>query len=255
MKVKFTLATVTSVLALGIGSQAMATPANPGYDVTQEKAMVAGTPSIQVGESAAGHHGTGGLPAVGVGTLYNGMMVSIGGFVTDKYQDANGIAVVSAKTAKLPPSHSGMGAFNFAQVASDPVYFGEWSATGVVGDTTHTAFYAGKDVTINMPEAGVATYVVKGVSQYTGDNLLSGTLNADFGQKTLEGSLKNTDMLLTISANITGSYFEKPGGAVTGGLSGDVRGEFFGNAAASLAGIAQFNSDHTKDTAFGGTKQ
>lgn len=251
MKYKLMNSVIVTALALGVIVQASATV---GSD-TSKKEMEPGVPYIQVGASAAGHHGVGDLPAVGVSTLYNGMMVSIGGFVVSKYQDANDIAVVSATTAKLPPSHAGMGAFNFAQVASDPVYFGEWSSTGVPGDTTHTAFYAGKDVTTNMPVAGIATYVVKGVSQYTGNNLLNGTLTADFGKTILAGSMTNADMTISINnAKIDLQTARFSGEASANGLAGTTTGHFFGDAAAAVAGVASF-SDHTKDTAFGGSKQ
>ena len=57
-----------------------------------------------------------------------------------------------------------------------------WAKTASVTDITHQSYYVGKDVTSTLPTDS-ATYTVTGISQYSGDNLLSGTFDVDFFHK------------------------------------------------------------------------
>ncbi|PHM50480.1 Slam-dependent surface lipoprotein [Xenorhabdus miraniensis] len=214
------------------------------------------TPSyITVGETELGsgpHGGKSGEPGIGVSSVYSGQITGFAGLTRMASADNNGIHNISM--AGAPGTHSGMGVFHFSKVANADVYFGEWSQTGGASDKTHTAYYSGKDITTNIPTDGTATYTVTGINQYNGDNALSGTLTADFGEKTLIGSMANAAMTINIDADIyADAKFE--GDAKIGDLKGITEGHFFGDSAASLAGYTTFDGDHSKDTAFGGSKQ
>ncbi|WP_387490710.1 Slam-dependent surface lipoprotein [Photorhabdus sp. RM96S] len=232
----------------GLVTQAIAAP---GFEQTQD--FDKNKSSIKVGVTragGAGHASPGGEPGVGVHSIAGGQIVSFSGLTRYATADANGIHKISMPGSG---SHNGMGVFNFSKVANADVYFGEWSQTGKVTDTTHTAYYSGKDVTTNLPTGGIATYTVKGVNQYSGSNALHGTFTADFGQKRLTGSIANSALTVGINSVIKadGSF---TGRATAGNLVGTNNGHFFGDNASSLAGVAKFNADHSKDTAFGGIK-
>ncbi|MDX7992180.1 Slam-dependent surface lipoprotein [Xenorhabdus littoralis] len=239
---------VVALGALGFMAQAHAAV---GFGQSQDET----TPHIKVGETKPGsgpHGGKGGEPGIGVSSVYGGQITGFAGLTRMAPADSNGIHNISM--AGAPGSHSGMGVFHFSKVANADVYFGEWSQTGQASDSTHTVYYAGKDITTNIPTDGTATYTVTGINQYSGDNALSGTFTADFGDKTLVGSLENTAMTIGIDARI-GADAQFTGLATTGGLEGETNGHFFGDSAASLAGYATFADDSSKDTAFGGSKQ
>ncbi|MBE8597602.1 Slam-dependent surface lipoprotein [Xenorhabdus sp. BG5] len=210
---------------------------------------------IKVGETQTGsnsHGGANGAPGIGVSSIGGGKLIGFSSLTRMAPTDSNGIHNISR--AGAPGSHGGMGVFHFSKVANADVYFGEWSQTGQAGDSTHTVYYAGKDITTNIPTDGTATYTVTGINQYSGDNALAGTFTADFGEKTLVGSMENTAMTIDISANI-GADAKFNGIAITDDLVGSTSGHFFGDNASSLAGYAKFADDDTKDTAFGGSKQ
>ncbi|WP_237386011.1 Slam-dependent surface lipoprotein [Xenorhabdus sp. Sc-CR9] len=239
---------VAAVAALGFMAQAQAAV---GFGQSQKNT----TPHIIVGateKSSNSHGGAIGEPGIGVSTIGEGRLIGFAGLTRMAPADSNGIHNISM--AGAPGSHGGMGVFHFSKVANADVYFGEWSATGNASDPTHTVYYAGKDITTNIPTDGTATYTVKGVNQYSGNNALSGTFTADFGDKTLIGSMANNMMTINIDADIyADAKFE--GDANIGNLAGTTEGHFFGNDASSLAGHATFAGDHSKDTAFGGSKQ
>ncbi|PHM73966.1 Slam-dependent surface lipoprotein [Xenorhabdus kozodoii] len=209
---------------------------------------------IKVGKTEIGsnsHGGTSDAPGIGVSSINNAQLIGFSGLTRMAQADSNGIHNISR--AGAPGSHGGMGVFHFSKVANADVYFGEWS-TGKADDDTHTVYYAGKDITTNIPTDGTATYTITGINQYSGNNALSGTFTADFGEKTLVGSISNTAMEINIDANIQ-SDAQFIGSATTGGLEGETQGHFFGDSASSLAGYATFEDDRSKDTAFGGSKQ
>ncbi|CDG19649.1 Slam-dependent surface lipoprotein [Xenorhabdus doucetiae] len=142
------------------------------------------------------------------------------------------------------------------QIPNTDIYFGEWAQkTPDKSDITHTVFYAGKDVTTNLPTGGTATYTVTGLNRYNDNNLLSGKFTADFGNKKLNGSLSNDSLNIDIDANINNDAGFSGKATANGNINGVTDGKFYGNSASSLAGYAKFASDRNKDTAFGGTKQ
>lgn len=202
-------------------------------------------------DSTGFHGGKKGDPAIGVSTVSDAQLIGLSGLRNLVAQDTNGVTVISSPSA--PGTHSGMGVFNFTKVADKEVYFGEWSATGAANDTTHTAWYSGKDASTTVPTGGTASYTVAGINQYSGSNKLNGTLDANFGTKTLSGSLSNSSLNVNINATIANNA-SFAGSATANGVAGSSKGQFYGSNVDSLAGIAYFNSDHTKDTAFGGTK-
>ncbi|MBI6548091.1 Slam-dependent surface lipoprotein [Xenorhabdus lircayensis] len=239
---------VAALGALGFMAQAQAAV---GFGQSQEET----TPRIKVGATQPGsgpHGGKGGEPGIGVSSVYGGQITGFAGLTSMAPADSNGIHNISM--AGAPGSHGGMGVFHFSKVANADVYFGEWSQTGQASDNTRTVYYAGKDITTNIPTDGTATYTVTGINQYSDDNALSGTFTADFGEKTLIGSMANTAMTIDIDASI-GADAEFDGAAITDDLVGKTSGHFFGDSASSLAGYATFEGDRSKDTAFGGDKQ
>ncbi|PHM38488.1 Slam-dependent surface lipoprotein [Xenorhabdus innexi] len=231
--------------ALGFMAQAQA-------EVGFGQSQVSSPSYVQVGPTQVGsgpHGGAGGEPGIGVSSVYNGLITGFSGLTRMAPADGNGIHNIPMVRA-----HGGMGSFHFSKVANEEVYFGEWSQTGQANDPTHTVYYAGKDITTNIPTDGTATYTVTGVNQYSGSNALSGTFTADFGEKTLIGSMANAAMTVNIDADIyADASFE--GDASIGNLIGTTEGHFFGDNASSLAGYARFDDDSSKDTAFGGSKQ
>lgn len=249
-----------SALTLGMAAQASA-----AVGAAASQKFNPSVPSVQVGPTQVmpgPHGGVAGEPGIGVSTVGHGAIVSFDGLTKLAPTNTDGVTPISMAITPLdpkqpiPPSHGQMGVFNFAQVASEPVYFGEWSATGAETDATHTAYYAGKDVTAVMPVAGQATYAVKGINQYSTNGLMEGSLTADFGQSVLVGTMANSKSTLGIVAPIKGSAFEGQAYMIesSGVEFGSSQGHFFGNNASALAGIATF-TDSTNDTAFGGSRQ
>ena len=170
------------------------------------------------------------------------------------------------------PDHSHLGRMSYAKVGNMDVYFGDWDntpsgAANVNKDTktnNYTVFYSGTGKTTNMPTSGTATYVVKGINQHyeQGTAVLNGNLTADFGKKTLNGTMSRSGLSIAIknaNINTTVASFGGASTAVATGANGkaygDVKGNFFGNKAAGLAGIADFGKNNAYNTAFGGTKK
>ena len=158
--------------------------------------------------------------------------------------------------------HGDFGYYAFSDFKADEakVYFGEWSDESSMNDSSHTVYYVGKDKTNNMPTTGNATYTVKGINDVENKGFLNGTLNANFVDNTLAGSLSRNDLTIGINATINSGTASFEGGAtasgssVTGTLAGDSKGSFFGANAEGLAGIATFTGNPQYDTAFGGTQ-
>jgi hypothetical protein len=158
--------------------------------------------------------------------------------------------------------HSGLGVFNFSQVGTNDVWFGEWSASGVSGDATRTVYYSGADADTSVPTSGTATYAVVGINNYDGTaaNLLNGTLTADFAAATLTGSMANTNGLtvdigtasINSDASVTGSDATASISVIEVASAGDVSAQFY-NGQADLAGLVDFAGTEY-DTAFGGSK-
>ncbi|WP_330110566.1 Slam-dependent surface lipoprotein [Methylophaga thalassica] len=231
-------------LALGLSGMAHATESGQSYfgDIT-----VGGTTS-----TSPDHPGTVGTPGVGVTAFYGGAMVSFSGLTSMVSADGNGIYTITP--AMMPPSHAALGYFDFAKVSGEEVYFGEWSQNGTTNDPTRVVYYSGDDTGTTMPTTGTAAYTVKGINNYNGSNLLTGTLNANFGTGNLSGSMSRTGLSIAINASINSADASFSGAALANSSTlGTTEGHFYGADAAALAGIAKFaNRDY--DTAFGGAK-
>ncbi|GHH49489.1 Slam-dependent surface lipoprotein [[Pseudomonas] boreopolis] len=166
-----------------------------------------------------------------------------------------------------PDSHDNLGVFVFAQVGSQDVWFGEWSAYGTSGDATRTVYYIGNGADTAVPTSGSATYSVVGINNYNASanggngNLLSGTFTANFAAGTLTGSIANGasgyavnlgSATINSNASISGNTaFATQSGSLVAS-SGSVSGQFYGGQTA-LAGLVDF-AGAQYDTAFGGTK-
>ncbi|PHM39644.1 hypothetical protein Xmau_02653 [Xenorhabdus mauleonii] len=143
-----------------------------------------------------------------------------------------------------------------AQIYGTNIYFGEWSQNkSDKSDVTHTVFYAGENVTTNMPSNGSATYSVVGLNQYDHTNPLVGEFNANFDTRKMNGSLKNQSLNINIDVNINDDAGFSGKATANNNINGVTDGKFFGDSAANLAGYTKFDSDISKNTAFGGTKK
>ncbi|HFF0350343.1 TPA: Slam-dependent surface lipoprotein, partial [Klebsiella pneumoniae] len=243
-----------SIVAVAVAACGITFAANAATVSHQSNKSAAPNDYIEVGglaqDSTGFHGGLKGDPAIGISTVSNAQLIGLSGLRGLVAQDGNGVTVISAPSSA--GAHNGMGVFNFTKVADKEVYFGEWSATGTATDTTHTAWYSGKDASTSVPTGGTASYTVAGISQYTGSNKLNGTLNADFGAKTLKGNITNSSLTVGIDATIANNA-SFAGTASANGVNGTSKGQFYGSNVDSLAGVATF-TDHSKDTAFGGSK-
>lgn len=155
------------------------------------------------------------------------------------------------------PFHRQLGNFNFVKVGTGDVWFGEWSRNDNPSFAGRQVYYVGDRSGTTIPNGGTARYSVKGINKFTGNNLMSGTLTANFrGNGSLKGTISNATASLRVAANKIDSQGAFSGTAYFNGETGgnqSLKGHFFGNRAAALAGIATFNNlDY--NTAFGGTK-
>ena len=221
---------------------------------------------------SGGPHVTG-RPGIGVATLLPGGVndrVDFQGLTTYAPADSHGVSSIIDPSI-APESHKGMGVFHFAKVSNANVYFGEWSQTSSVTDGTHTVYYVGDDSGTTIPPLGVATYSVKGISDYANKGLLSGTFYATFtpgGGGTLAGVLSNSasKYSLEIGQTLSNPVFIKADGTFSGAKAlakqsgatlannGKVSGRFFGANARALAGLVTFQGKRQYDTAFGGSQ-
>ncbi|WP_407351536.1 Slam-dependent surface lipoprotein [Luteimonas sp. R10] len=259
------LAAAVSISAIAGAAQAAVVgasspPSDPNY-------------AINVGVSEVGPAGPHkpGWAGIGVSTYASGQRVDFDGLLpfTTKSEvnigaNVDGDALPTTRVHSLafpitgsPPSHSGLGYFNFIQVAASDVYIGEWSSNGSAGGFSHRqVYYVGNDAGTTVPTSGTASYSVAGVNQFTGSNLLSGTFNVNFGAGTLSGNLSRTGLNIAVGATFApgSALFSGAANANSGAAAGTVQGRFFGANAASLAGIANFGAGSQYNTAFGGTK-
>ena len=202
-----------------------------------------------------------GVPSVGVAAYNGGERITFSTLKSLAPIDANGVTRVL--TANVGASSNALGDFNFKQVSSQEIYFGEWSREGIKNDPTRTVYYVGDNGGRVLPTTNV-TYAVQGISQYSGANILQGELSASFGAAvpSVTGSLANNSLKVEIDAVLNKSAALFEGAAVAYDPStneqlsrGSSKGSFFGaGAAASVAGVAYFgNRDY--DVAFGGVKK
>lgn len=125
--------------------------------------------------------------------------------------------------------------------------------------------YQGTKAT-DIPKSGIATY--KGdavwISGYDKSFQKGGTttLNVDFGNKTVDGSIKfsvwNGDEFrrdITLhKGSLRGAEFSGRA-SVVGNSSGTYEGALFGAGAKEAAGLVQFSENSSLDVSFGGKKQ
>lgn len=168
--------------------------------------------------------------------------------------DKNGVKTIHAHDQKHG-RYMGKFAFNTIKSGGSEVYYGEWNGNEYVKGKNRGVFYSGDKRATNMPMSGTATYNVKGINNYNGNNQLHGQLHADFGKRTLTGSMKNSAVKMDIYSHIKPHKASFKGHAVANGHYGKTEGHFFGNGASSLAGVTKFKTNHNLDTAFGGTKK
>lgn len=160
------------------------------------------------------------------------------------------------------PDHSHLGRMTYGKVGNLDVYFGEWAdvkAGAGAGNpgTNYSVFYNGTGKTTRMPTSGKATYAVKGINNYVNQNspIMTGTLTADFDAKKLNGTIAKTGLSVAINnATINTAQASFDGAAKANGVIGKTHGNFYGNNAAALAGVADFNNPKL-NTAFGGTRR
>lgn len=196
----------------------------------------------------------GGEPGVSIKDVGKGIKVEFATLTTETASggaDSRGIYTVQSNNLNRD-----LGVFHFAKITDANVYFGDWAKTAVMNDATYQSYYVGKNVTTRIP-INSATYSVTGISQYDGNNLLSGTFHVDFAHKKIHGFLANSIRTLSlengnlyhINNQLLFSMITKEDNA-----TGIIEGAFFGTDANVLAGIIEFSSDHTKDIGFGGNK-
>lgn len=197
------------------------------------------------------HAGAIGDPGIGLQSIFFGTRISFSSFKARAVENEHGVYELAASTSAHPVN---TGKFNFTQVANEEVYFGDWSKTGIDGDATHTAFYSGKDVTESLPNSGQVEYTIAGINQFDSAGKLSGAFNADFDTKTYTGALSGQSLNITMDGNILEQGQFKGDAIANESIEGRSSGHFFGTDAEAVAGIVTFDSDHTKDVAFGGSK-
>ncbi|AXM95562.1 hypothetical protein DVB73_06985 [Pseudomonas plecoglossicida] len=180
-------------------------------------------------------------------------------FQHSKPSDTNNVQRIEQKLLRPVGHNVGVSiAGNFIQVRDQPLYFGEWSLTGELGEQSHMLYYSGDLSTSRLPEHTL-TYNTQGLNNYDGENLLYGHLIASFGaeQPQLSGLIYNEDTIIKLDAFIT------PDGTFSGDATaysissqtrrnGITKGNLFGvDSNAAIAGIATF-ADSDYDSAFGG---
>ncbi|MDO5073213.1 MAG: Slam-dependent surface lipoprotein [Neisseria animaloris] len=170
------------------------------------------------------------------------------------HADRNGVKTIHAKD-RYSGEHLGRYAFQTIKSGGSEVYFGEWVGKEYAKGTNRGVYYVGDKRATHMPAAGVANYAVKGINNYSGNNMMTGTLRADFGQKTLVGSMKNSAVHMDIHAHIKPHKASFKGHARANGHYGKTEGHFFGHGASALAGVAKFKTNRNLDTAYGGVKK
>ncbi|MGO2353930.1 MAG: Slam-dependent surface lipoprotein [Marinomonas foliarum] len=218
---------------------------------------------IAASEVNGGPH-TSGLAGISIEATGLGTEVDFQGLTAYSPADTNGVNQLNYAydSEEAPATHASLGVFNFAQVGTSDVWFGEWSKTGDNTATSHTVYYSGANADTSVPTSGTATYAVVGINNYDGTaaSLLNGTFTADFGAATLTGGMSNSSLTKGVNigtaninsdASVTGSnaYGAFNGTTVTGGT---VSAQFY-NGQADLAGLVDFAGTQY-DTAFGGSK-
>ncbi|TNG94930.1 transferrin-binding protein-like solute binding protein [Pasteurellaceae bacterium USgator11] len=134
---------------------------------------------------------------------------------------------------------------------------------GVFGVENEYLFYNGIPTNVaQIPQEGQATY--KGEFLYSSEaqgryetsrNTRAATFEVDFGNKTLNGKLDASMTAVTIEANITGNQFDGKAISVNEVVEGKVQGQFFGENAKQLGGLAAANDNTSWNAVFAAQKQ
>ena len=220
----------------------------------QSQSYESGATNIIVGktQSTMGPHGGSiGDPGIGSRSMKNGMTISFSGLKNMVTNKPDNVYVLESSGG---PHGGGMGKFQFSQVADAEVYYGDWSQTGVAGDTVHTAYFSGKDGSTEVPTSGQATYTIEGVNQFDGEAKLTGKFNADFGTKDYTGTLVGESLNIAFNGDIHNGGTFSGDALANDSIKGVNSGQFFGDNAEQLAGITTFEDNNSLDTAFGGRK-
>lgn len=189
----------------------------------------------------------------------NGRLIDFQGLQSSIGTDANGVSTYVNTTGTVT-DHSKYGRFDFAKVSAHDVYFGEWSQTGNAAAGDHSVYYGGTGASSSLPTSGSATYLVKGISDYQNNGILTGTFTANFGAQEVTGSIQsasgytvNIGIADIIGTTISGDAAVASQAGATLASNGAVSGQFFGTNGSALAGIVAFSANQY-NTAFGGTK-
>ena len=204
-------------------------------------------------EATGGYHsGAAGAPGIGYRGTHNGKTIAFSGLKMMSTQKPDDVYQLESSGGR----HVNMGKFQFSQVADAEIYYGDWSQTGVNGDSTHTAYFSGNNASTEVPTNGSAVYSIEGINQFDGEGKLTGTFNANFENKTYEGLLEGNELKQSMEGDIVeNGKFEGTATATShDSISGKSMGQFFGENAEHVAGITSFKDNHELDTAFGGKK-
>lgn len=165
----------------------------------------------------------------------------------------------------LMPEHRDLGRMSFKQVGNQDVWFGDWedvprnSKNPVAQSSKYTVYYAGSNPTTaaQLPKSGQATYTVVGINKHRDPNtaVLKGEMKADFGAKTLNGTITRTGLSVAVNSKINADASFNGTAKANNSVNGISKGHFYGNQAAALAGVADFGAHNQYNTAFGGTKK
>ena len=169
---------------------------------------------------------------------------------------------------KKAPKFGGM---TFAKVptAATNVFFGEWAprkgnppdnSTDLnMDDGNRTVWFVGENPTKNTRNLAAATYNVVGINKHTpGKNdFYTGEIKATFGtgdKGSMSGALKRTG---DKDLSFNGVEINNSNGTFNSGAANNegIKGQFYGNGAAAMAGYANRGNGKGDDVAFGGAKK
>ncbi len=249
------------ISSIGLVSTAQAEVGfNKSDDVTGQ------TVTVNIGPSqftSTTHPAPIGSPGMGISTIHNGTRIGFQGMISSpRYtmpQDTHGF-YDSSLLARRGHTGTNNGDYRFAKVEDQEVYFGDWKYSE--DDTQYrNVYYAGENITTDMPTTGSATYSTTAIDGYHAINgPLTGDLVANFATNKLEGDLANTSRTLNIDANIHSATATFDGLAkITTSdnreINGSTEGHFFNEQASSLAGTTKFDDAPIFNSSFAGKKQ
>lgn len=232
---------------------------------SSQAAVVGGSDSESLSFGAA-YDNSGTAGAGVVGELYN-LEASFQNHLADysEYDSTTGVYSFAGSDLEWVsqaggPDHTGLGLWEFKQVGSADVWYGNWAeedSSGGAVSGTEAVFYVGADASTSVPSSGSSSYSVSGLTNSSA--AYSGTFTANWASATLTGSLTASGLatfnLGTASISSTGvisgtnAYWSNATSTY-----GSVAGQFYGSSQSQLAGYANF-SDASKDISFGGSKQ